>query len=302
MLRLLAFLAVLASPLRAEAPRVVTDIAPVHALVATVMQGVGAPELIVPQGANVHHHAMRPSEARALSEAGVVVWIGPGLAPWLEDAIDNLGADAQVITLMETPGVHLLPFREGAMFETGDHDHDHGHGDEEASDPHVWLDPDNGSLFLSVIAEALSQADPANAAIYASNAAEGQAALAAVTGQIEAKLAAARGVPFIVLHDGFHYFEDRFGVEAIGAISDSDAQTPGAKRVAQLRAALSESPLACAFSEPQVGTRMVETVTEGLDVRLAVLDPLGMELPLGAELYTALLTSMGDSMAGCLTP
>ena len=41
-------------------------------------------------GATPHGYAMRPSEAAALEDADIVVWIGPDLTPWLEDAIGTL--------------------------------------------------------------------------------------------------------------------------------------------------------------------------------------------------------------------
>ncbi|PIP97144.1 MAG: zinc transporter, partial [Rhodobacterales bacterium CG18_big_fil_WC_8_21_14_2_50_71_9] len=76
------------------APQVATDIAPVHALAARVMAGVGAPSLIVPPGASPHGYALRPSEAAALERADVVFWVGAALTPWLEGAIDALAGDA----------------------------------------------------------------------------------------------------------------------------------------------------------------------------------------------------------------
>ena len=126
----------------AEVPNVATDIAPIHSLVARVMEGVGTPELIVQSGASPHEYSLRPSEASALQNADLVFWVGEDLSPWLEDAIGNLAADADVTALLETEGTIELEFREDALFETHDHgdeehddhdDHD-DHGDEEHDD------------------------------------------------------------------------------------------------------------------------------------------------------------------------
>ena len=48
----------------ADGPRVVADIAPIHSLVSMVMDGVGQPQLLVPQNISPHHYSMRPSEAK----------------------------------------------------------------------------------------------------------------------------------------------------------------------------------------------------------------------------------------------
>ena len=72
----------LGSYVAADPPRVVTDIALVHALVSRVMQGIAEVQLVIPIGALPHDYAMRPSEASALEGADLVVWLGEGLTPW----------------------------------------------------------------------------------------------------------------------------------------------------------------------------------------------------------------------------
>ena len=118
----------------ADVPRVAVDIAPVHSLVARVMEGVGMPDLILPPGATPHEYNLRPSEAAALQEADIVVWMGEDLTPWLEAAVETLAGDASVMTLLEAEGTALLDFREGALFEA--HSHDHGDHDDHAHDDH----------------------------------------------------------------------------------------------------------------------------------------------------------------------
>ena len=134
----------------AEVPQVATDIAPVHSLVAQVMGDLGAPALIVRPGASPHGYAMRPSEAQALEQADLVVWIGEGLTPWLEGPVETLGEGAAVLELMSVEGTILHDYREGATFAAHDHgeheghdhdaakghdhDHDHAHDKAEAHD------------------------------------------------------------------------------------------------------------------------------------------------------------------------
>ncbi len=353
MQRLIFAISLSAAPAFADVPKVSTDIAPIHSLVAQVMHGVGAPDLIIPANASPHGYAMRPSEARNLAQADVVIWVGPTLTPWLEGPVETLAAEAVHLVLSEVPQINILPFREGDGFGAHDHghadehkdtdadthddahdDHDHAdkhdgdhadkhdedhadaHDDDHAdkhegdhaeggaagmNDPHLWLDPGNASIWLGVIADQLAQSDPENAAIYLENAKQGQVAIALQEKAITTQLAGVSGVPFIVLHDGFHYFESHFGIEAIAAVSAGDAAKPGAARIASLRAELSDSGVQCAFSEPQIDDSLLDTVTEGLDVKVGVLDPLGAALPTGPGQYAALLGAMADSMAVCLS-
>jgi len=116
----------------ADVPRVATDIAPIHGLVSQVMKDLGEPDLIIRPGASPHSYALRPSEARALSQADLVVWIGEGLAPWLEPSIEQLATNAHVLELLALPSTTILPYREGATFEAHDHEEHGEHDDEHA--------------------------------------------------------------------------------------------------------------------------------------------------------------------------
>jgi zinc transport system substrate-binding protein len=295
-MRLFALALLLILPLRAIAePAVVASIAPVHSLTAQVMRGMGEPHLLLPPGVSPHDHALRPSDAAALARADVVIQIGDRLEPWLKRPLETLAGRAQVVRLAEMPGVFLLDLREGAVF--GDHAHE-GHTD--AADPHLWLDPENAKHWLYLIAHAISQADPANRETYWQNADAARAELDQLSAEITANLASVRHRPFIVLHDAFHYFENRFEIEASGAIALSDARAPGPARIAEIRAHIRASGAVCLFGEPQMRAPLVATVAEGTGVRIGTLDPLGAGLEPGPELYAELLTGLAESLENCL--
>ncbi|MDX5384048.1 MAG: zinc ABC transporter substrate-binding protein [Rhodobacterales bacterium] len=321
----------------AEVPRVATDIAPVHSLVARVMGDLGEPALIVQPGASPHGYSMRPSEARALSEADLVVWIGEALTPWLERPIETLGEGAGRIELMSVEGTILYDYREGATFgahdhahgdaahgddKDHDHDHDHDHAEGEAKDhdhdhdhaekgddheghdhaghdSHAWLDPVNARLWMGVIADELARLDPENAAVYAANAAAGQAEIDTLQAEIAAMLAPVSDKGFVVFHDAYQYFERRFDLAAAGAITLSDASAPSAGRIAELRDAVATMGAGCVFAEPQFDKRLIDTVFEG-SARVGLLDPLGQDLTPGAALYPQMMRGMATSFAACL--
>lgn len=283
------------------APRVVTDIAPVHSLVARVMEGVETPVLLLPPNASPHGYAMRPGEAQALSDAQLVFWVGETLTPWLAHAVESLANRAQIIELGAVEGLVRLGYREGVAFDAHDH-HAHAHADEHDSeiDPHFWLDPVNAILWVKEIAARLSNADPQNAARYAANATVALAELSALKEELEAQLADFRDAPFIVFHDGYHYFEARFGVEAVGALSLSDAAMPGPKRLRAIHRTIEETGVRCIFAEPQQSEKLIRVASEGTDARMAMLDPLGASLEPGPALYPALMRNMASSLTDCL--
>ncbi len=146
LLSLSASAALIGGTALADVPSVAVDIAPVHSLVARVMDGVGTPDLVIPSGESPHGFSMRPSSAEALQNADVVFWVGHDLTPQLDDAIETLAEDAAVTELLEVDGIALLDFREGALFDAHDHgdhdDHDdHGHDDHDhAEEEHAEKD------------------------------------------------------------------------------------------------------------------------------------------------------------------
>lgn len=300
-------LAALAAPAAAAPPRVVADIAPVHSLVARVMQGVGEPALLVPPGASPHFHAMRPSDAQALQSAQIVVTVGSELVPWLDRPLETLAGTATRIDLLHSPGTTILPSRSSALFEAHSHD-DHaaqdGHDDHDGHDhgpidPHAWLDPENGKLWLDTIARALAGADPDNAALYLTNAAGGAAEIDAAAADTRAEIAPLHGLRYVVFHDAYQYFENRFDLPATGAIAISDASTPGPARIAELRDRTAELGVTCALTEPQFDPDLIATVFQGRDVVTRVLDPVGAQIPPGPQMYPALIRSVGVALAGC---
>ena len=278
------------------APRVVTDIGPTYSLVARVMAGVGTPMLATPQGVSPHGYRMRPSDARRLADADMVIWMGPALTPWLERYVDGLAERATAVELLASPGLALLPLAADG------HDHSHGHDDDHvaAYDPHVWLDPANARMLVARIASALAVADPANAAAYAANRDAAIAEIALLQDEIEARLAPVRNRVYVVQHDAYRYFEQRFGLKASAALQDSDANTPGAARLAAVRQAIADTGARCLFLEYGAPARLADAITDGMDIRRAVLAPAGRNLPLGPDLYPRLLRDMAETIRGCL--
>ncbi|WP_380054390.1 zinc ABC transporter substrate-binding protein [Falsihalocynthiibacter sp. SS001] len=315
----------IAQAAHADAPKVVTDIAPIYSIVSKVMNGVGEPTLIVEQAASPHDFALRPSHAQALEQADVVVSVSEGLAPWLVRPIETLATQAEVIYLAEIEGTKVLDTRTGhgvheahddheehgddheghddhgdddhAEHEEHHDDHGHSHGDE---DPHSWLNPDNGALWAVAIADVLAEQDPENEGVYQENAASFVSELAEVSAGIEETLKSANGA-FVVQHDSLQYFEDRFQFPSAGAIADGEAADPGPRRLKNIRALIRDNKVTCVAVEPNFDDRIIQTISPDNELAIVVADPLGGKLPLNQDLYVATLTDIAEGLAECST-
>ena len=310
--------------------KVVTSIKPVHSLVSGVMVGVGVPSLIIDGAGSPHTYSLKPSQAKQLQDAKLVFWMGDELETFLEGPIENIAQNATAIKLIDAHGLKKIKFRESGMFDDhghddhdehdhekhddhddekhakkehddhGDHDghDDHGHGE---FDPHVWLDPVNAKAIVHEIEEALVKADPEHASTYEANAHKMMDKLDSLTAELREELEPVHEKGFIVFHDAYQYFEQRFDVAAIGSITVSPEVMPGAERVSELREKISDLSATCVFSEPQFEPKLVETLVEGTGARTGVLDPLGATLTKGPDLYFQLLRNMASSLKKCLS-
>jgi zinc transport system substrate-binding protein len=312
-LTLAAFASILLTGAAWAAPAVVASTKPIHSLVAAVMGDLGTPTLLVKGANSPHTYSLRPSDAAALESADIVFWTGHGMELFLADALETLSTDARVVELAEAPGINLLPVREGGTFEAhmdddhahddhDDHAHDEDHADHEdgEGDMHFWLDPDNAKLMVTEIAAALAEADPDNASAYQVNAEAELERLDILSEDLRQTLAPVAGKPFIVFHDAYQYFENRFGLTVAGSITVSPEAMPGAARIDQLRARVGELGATCVFAEPNFEPAIVATIIEGTGAKSATLDPEGAALTEGPNLYPELLRGLAASIADCL--
>lgn len=290
----------LAFPAKAEPPPVVASIQPLHSLAANVMKGVAEPALLVTGAASEHGYVLKPSDARALQAAGLVVLVDESHESFLAKPLKTLGRQAELVAMARLPGAVRLPLREGGVWAGDEHDHGHGHAEKDF-DGHLWLDPANARLLVERLAERLAALDPANAAAYTANSAATMARLAALDAELRATLAPVAARPYVVFHDAYHYFETRYGLSPAGSVTVDPDRPPSAKRMAALRDRLKGAGAACVFREPQFPAKAAETLAASAGARLGVLDPQGATLPPGPEHYFQLMRGLAASLSECLS-
>lgn len=248
---------------------------------------------------------MRPSDAAALQAADLVFWIGEPLETFLQKPLRALPRKARVVTMIDTPGLRLLPNRGGGVWEAG---HSEQHAPRERNtgsalatlDPHIWLDPTNAKHLLTVIANQLGTADPTNADRYQANGQQLEMRIDDLDRELDARLARVRGIPFIVFHDAFQYFELRYRLRSVGSMFSSPERLPGAKRVQMLRAQIREMGVRCIFREPQFESALIKTISEGTAARIAIIDPLGAALQPGTDAYFKMMQANTTAIIDCL--
>ena len=290
--------------------KVVTSIKPIHSLVSYVMDGVGTPDLIVDGFNSPHNFQLKPSHAKMLENADIIFWIGEGLENFLEKPLDSISKNAKKVELMEIKGINKLEFREKNIFNEHDHDEheedghkeekhdddhdDHGHG---AHDPHIWLDPQNAKVIVKLITKELSELDSKNAPTYKKNSEKALSDLDKLIKKV--KKDTSKDLRFVVFHDAYHYYEDRFGINLLGALTVNPDVLPGAAQLVEIREVIEHEKVNCIFSEPQFNPDIIKSIAKDTGVKTGVLDPLGANLDKGKNLYFDLIKNISSSFKGC---
>lgn len=297
-----------ALPAVAEVPRVVADLPITASLVQQVMGDLGTPDLLLDQGADPHDFQLRPAQARKLSQADLLVWVGPEMTPWLDRATESLAGDANSLLLLAVPQTHRIAFAGVATDDDGhgddhgdhadEHDHDHDHS---GTDPHAWLNPDNALIWLDAIAQSLARADPGHAETYAANAANAHREITALDAELRTELAPFADKSFVVFHDAYGHFTRHFGLAPAIPVSLGDASAPSAGQLIAIRDRIAAKGAACAFPEANHDSRLLATAIEGSSARLgAPLDPGGSMYDPGPRLYASTLRNIGRALSDCL--
>ena len=325
----LAGILLILTPLKADI-NVVTSIKPLHSLTSYIMEGVGEPDLIIDGVASPHNFQIKPSHAKMLQKADLVIWVGEDLESFLPSALKSIPKNAVVFELLDQSGLKKLKFREKNIFEGhddhddhdehakkeddhddhddhdehgkkeddhDDHGHDeHGHAHGEY-DPHIWLDPSNAKVIVKKITNQLSKIDKDNSSVYKANS---KKLLKDLDGLIkEVKNEINKDASFVVFHDAYQYFEKRFGINVIGALTVNPDVMPGAEQLSEIREVIEHEKAKCIFSEPQFNPNIINSIASDTGVKTGVLDPLGANIDKGKGMYFQLIKDMSSSLKDC---
>ena len=286
---------------------VVASIKPIHSLVASVMDGVGEPSLIVDGSASPHTFQLKPSHAKLLQNADIIFWIDKDLENFLVKPLSSIAKKSKKISLMEIRDIKKLKFREKNIFVEKHDDHkghkehddhkghkEHAHGE---FDIHIWLDPENAKTMSMEIAKELSKIDPKNKLIYESNAKKVSFKINKMMKEIKKEIN--KDAAFVVFHDAYQYFEKRFNIDAVGALTVNPEVLPGAKQLTEIRKEIKHEKVKCLFSEPQFNPSIAKAIAKDTGVKIAVLDPLGAKLNASKDLYFQLIKNIALSFKNC---
>lgn len=257
-------LLILSMSLWAQAPlKIVTSASMFEDMTENLMTDEFTVQSIVPIGGDPHKYKARPSDARNVEQADLILVNGLTFEGWINELIENSGTKAKVVTITE--GIDVI----GSLQY------------ENSSDPHAWMSAANGLIYIENIKNALIELHPSSKKAIESNYEIYKARLLKLDQDIETEI---QKIPveqrvLITSHDAFQYFGDRYNVrlEAIMGIStEAQAQTSDIIRVTKV---IQENKVPAVFIESTINPKMLKQIASDNDVVI------------GGELYA---DSLGD--------
>ena len=197
-------------------------------------------ENLTPPGAEPHDLELSPIDAAAVRQARLVLLLGQGFQPQLEDAA---GDGDNVLHLLDTAGLDLLP----------------------NGDPHVWLDPMRYAKIVARIGQALGAEKAASRLV---------AQLRDLDAEYREGLANCERREIVTSHEAFAYLAERYHLEQVPITGLSPEAEPQPADLAHVVKLVQERGVTTIFYETLVSPRIAETVARETGTRVGVLDPI----------------------------
>lgn len=259
-------------------PRVVATFSVLGHLVEQIGGDVVEVRTLVGPGGDVHTFEPSPADSANFAGALLIVENGVGLEPWLDRLYSASRSRAERLAVAD--GLPLLKLggeEDDKAGQAGPHGHDHASGE---FDPHVWQDPARVILVVAAIRDALSTADPANAATYTANAARYTTELEQLDAWAVSQVALvpAERKKLVTNHEAFAYFADRYGFQVVGTALplSTEASDPSAGEIAELVEKIKAAGVPVIFAENASNPRLMRQIAGAAGVQVATLyDVLG---------------------------
>ena len=237
-------------------------------LVGDIVRNIGGEKIdlsvLLPVGADPHNFEPAPRDVALVSDADLIFTNGAGLESFMTRLLENAGTQASPVSLSDD--LELIPSTEEES-HAGETEISHEDGD-----PHVWMDPNNVQQWVNHIEQALSEADPANAATYKANAQVYRQALIDLDGWISQQVAQVPQANRKIVSDHvvFGYFAKRYGFEQVGAVipSISTLAAPSAQELADLEDVIKKLGIRAIFVDSAVNPALSQRIASDTGMQL----------------------------------
>ncbi|MGH2776446.1 MAG: metal ABC transporter substrate-binding protein [Actinomycetota bacterium] len=277
------------NPAASDGPEIIAAFYPLEFVATQIAGGNANVTNLSPPGVEPHDLELAPDQVRSLAEADLILYIGEGFQPAVEDVIGELS---------ETPVIDGLEAQDELTESGNSHEEEEGH-EEGASDPHVWLDPTSVASLGRAVAAEMERIDPDNADVYARNADALGGSLAELDDEYSATLENCERSELVVSHEAFGHLAQRYGLKQAGVSGIDPESEPSPGRVAEVAELAREHGVTTIFFEEQVAPDIAKVIADEIGAEFEVLDPLEFPPDGDADYFDVMRTNL-DSISAAL--
>lgn len=286
---------VFASP----APNIVVSIAPLHGIVASVVENTGNVSLLLPPNVSAHDYQIKPSDIRLLKNADVIFYAGGQVETFLPKTLKSLNKNNS-FAFLDFPEIQKLPARSGGIFEQGT-DFPPVLPDANKTDGHFWFSPENAARTALITAKILASLYPEFASQYQENAERFARKARQIRSEAKKSFSPYANRPYLVFHDACQYFEKSVGLHPLASVAgDAHHSRLSVKRLGELRTLMRQKEPVCLFFDPLQNEKTLQTLTEGLTVYTEAIDITGSSIQSGKNFYFDLIHDLQNNLLECL--
>lgn len=275
---------------------IVSSIKPIDSLVRMISGDNNENQLLISGNQSPHGFVIRPSDIEMINKADIIFYIDDSFEDFLRNILDSAN-NLIKIPLLQKSNLNLLNQRNNLNWKS-----------KKVSmktkapfpDPHVWLDTRNAQKILKTITEELIRIDPEKEKIYEANYKSSIDRIDDLNKSLKDKLKKQKG-SFMVYHDGFHYFEEQFNLNNVGAITFNPQNNISIKSLRRNMTKAEDLSVKCIFNEPQFNKKFSYMVAKRSSARVIEIDPIGFDLNPSSNLYSKLMMNASNAFVKCLS-
>jgi zinc transport system substrate-binding protein len=299
--------------------KIQASIRPLQSIISNLTKNIEEVGLIMDQNESLHNYYLRPSKTRMIHSSEMIILINKDFETFLKNTIGTLDTKKiKIIEVSKFPEIDLLEDVEGHCLGHGhevEHKHKHEHEQDKHQhnveghknnhvdlyDYHIWLDPIRVKSIAKAIVEKFVEEDPKNQITYINNLNDFLIKLDELNENIKLKMQQIRDVNFVVTHNAYQYFIDRYKLSTPRAITIDHDHNIGIREFLKIQSDIKENKVQCIFEEPQFKSKIIEKIKANTDVRVSMLDAeWGPDNVSVENQYFVMMNQLSDSFYNCL--
>jgi zinc transport system substrate-binding protein len=255
--------------------QVIVSIKPLHSLTTSLLKGIDEPVLLMKNLQSPHHFHLKPSQAKLIQKAKLVVWVGKNIESPLARLFSNL------------PKGKSLPFSFSSASKESEHENQH-----------YWLDPIKMIAFADKIQNKLQTIYPKNKVTIQSNFESLKRQLQQLNAQITQKFKNKK-LSFVTLHNDLMHFNVRYQLKQLASLQTNDHQKPSIKQVLKIKKILKQSTESCIVFNRYAPKKLLNIISSEKHNKTIEIETMGEALSVGGELYFDLMHKLSNQILSC---